>query len=84
MISAWLRQLHDVADAGHPARDGHNLGVVGHHPVEQVDHPVGQAGDAGIVGHHQDRLAVGMRAAEQAEDVAGVGAVQVAGRFVGQ
>jgi len=48
-----------------------------------VDHPVGQARYAGVVGDHQDRLTVLVRAAEQPEHIAGIGAVQVAGRLVG-
>ena len=71
-------------DAVRGARDGHDPGIVGHHPVEEVDHPVGQARDPGVVGDQQDRLALGVRAAQQPEHVAGVGAVQVAGRLVGQ
>src|SRR6202453_2572884 len=39
--------------------------VVGDHPVVQVDHPVGVAGHPCVVGDQQDRLALGVRAAEQ-------------------
>ena len=49
-----------------------------------MDLPVGEGGHVGIVGDEQDRPAAGMQVAQDGHHLGTAGAVEVAGRLVGQ
>src|SRR5574338_411109 len=60
-------------------------GAVGRHlAVAEGDDPLGAGRDVGLVGHHDDRLSLRMQLLEHRHDFLAGGAVEVAGRLVGQ
>ena len=70
----------DVAGAASRAA----LVVVDDAAVAHVHDGARRRGDAGVVGHEQDRLAAGVEAAEQLDDLLAAGGVERAGGLVGQ
>src|SRR5687768_994244 len=88
LLSFWVRiVVSAMPTASRSIMSGRRFpagGVAGDPAIPEDHHPPGMGGDVGLVGHHDDGLPLVVQGLEDPHDLLAGGAVEVAGRLVGQ